>query len=382
MSFILRASDANVANQFGGKAGALAALAQKKVPIPDWFVVTPTAFNRSLADHGLADHSLIEAERSPLTLEEVRTALETLHLSESVQAELRIALAALCPKGERVAVRSSAVDEDGAQHSFAGQLDSFLFVESQDVAKRIVDVWRSGFSDRLLAYRQENQLALPTAPAVLVQVMVDAQVSGVAFSANPVTGQRSLTLVSAVYGLGTALVSGEVDADSYQVNRVGEIVSRQIAEKRSAHRYVLDSQEIVSVEVDSALVQQPALKDEQIRAIAKLARQVEAHFGRPQDVEWAIDSSGKLYLLQARPITALAQMPDPDGGLNIWDNSNIAESYGGVTTPLTFSFARRAYEEVYRQFCRIMSVPEGAIAQHDSTFRRMLGLAQGRIYTC
>ncbi|MBD2071279.1 phosphoenolpyruvate synthase [Leptolyngbya sp. FACHB-671] len=380
MSFILQASDANAANQLGGKAGALAALAPKKLPIPGWFVVTPTAFDRSLADRGLADHSLIEAERSPLTPTEVRTALDNLHLSESVQAELRTALAALCPKGERVAVRSSAIDEDGAQHSFAGQLDSFLFVEPQDVAKRIVDVWRSGFSDRLLVYRQENQLDLPTAPAVLVQVMVDAQVSGVAFSANPVTGQRAIALVSAVYGLGTALVSGEVDADSYQVNRAGEIVSQQIAEKRSAHRYVPDRQEIASVEVDSVLVQQPVLTDEQVRAIANLARQVEAHFGRPQDIEWAIDPSGKLYLLQARPITALAQMPDPDGVLNLWDNSNIAESYGGVTTPLTFSFARRAYEEVYRQFCRIMSVPEGAIAQHDSTFRRMLGLVQGRIY--
>jgi rifampicin phosphotransferase len=376
MSFILQTSDANAGKQVGGKAIALAALAHKKLPIPNWFVVAPVAYEQSLAD-GVTHSSLIEEGRSP---EKVRTALETLHLSETVQAELRIALSELCPNGERVAVRSSAIDEDGAQHSFAGQLDSFLFVELEDVAKRVVDVWRSGFSDRLLAYRQENNLPLPTAPAVLVQKMVDAQVSGVVFSANPVTGQRSLTLISAVYGLGTALVSGEVDADSYQVNRAGEIVSRQIAEKRSAHRYVSDSQEIVSVEVDSVLIQQSALTDEQIRAITNLARQVESHFGHPQDIEWAIDPSGKLYLLQARPITALAQMPDPDGVLNIWDNSNIAESYGGVTTPLTFSFARRAYEEVYRQFCRIMGVPEGAIAQHDSTFRRMLGLVQGRIY--
>jgi rifampicin phosphotransferase len=119
------------------------------------------------------------------------------------------------------------------------------------------------------------------------------------------------------------------------------------------------------------------LSADQVRSIALLARSVACHFGRPQDIEWAI-ADGKLYLLQARPITALP--PDPDGALNIWDNSNIAESYGGVTTPLTFSFARRVYEAVYRQFCRMMGVSGGTIAQHDNTFRCMLGLMQGQIY--
>jgi phosphohistidine swiveling domain-containing protein len=385
MTFIFRVGDAASVHQLGGKdlggkAGALAALSQKQLPIPGWFVLVPAAFDHSLFDHSLFDHSLTEVQRSPLTPSDIHVALTDLPLSPAVQQELETALAELCPNGERVAVRSSAIDEDGALHSFAGQLDSFLWVKPQDVAAKVVEVWRSGFSDRLLAYRQENHLSLPTAPAVLIQTMVDAAVAGVAFSANPVTGQRAIALVSAVYGLGTALVSGEADADTYQVNRAGEIVARNIVEKRWAHRYGQDAEQAVLVEVDAARVQQPALEDEQIRAIASLARQVEAHFGRPQDIEWAIDLSGKLYLLQTRPITALAQMPDPDGVLNIWDNSNIAESYSGVTTPLTFSFARRAYEEVYRQFCRIMGVPDGAIAQHDSTFCRMLGLVQGRIY--
>ncbi|WP_243689552.1 hypothetical protein, partial [Geotalea toluenoxydans] len=88
----------------------------------------------------------------------------------------------------------------------------------------------------------------------------------------------------------------------------------------------------------------------------------------------------RLYLLQSRPITSLATLPDPDGGLNIWDNSNIVESYGGVTTPLTFSFARHIYEGVYRQFCRIMAVPADAIAANERIFPRMLGLVRGRVY--
>lgn len=113
--------------------------------------------------------------------------------------------------------------------------------------------------------------------------------------------------------------------------------------------------------------------------IAELARKASRHFGKPQDIEWAIER-GRLYLLQSRPITALQTLPDPAGERNLWDNSNIAESYGGITTPLTFSFARRAYESVYREFCRILRVSESVIQDNDTTFRRMLGLIRGRVY--
>src|SRR5213078_1024244 len=116
--------------------------------------------------------------------------------------------------GAPVAVRSSASDEDGAQHSFAGQLDSFLFVAAPDVPAKVAAVWRSGFSERLLAYRREHNLTpMPRPPTVLVQRMVQADVAGVAFGADPVSGRRGVTVVSAVFGLGTALVGGEADAD-------------------------------------------------------------------------------------------------------------------------------------------------------------------------
>src|SRR5207302_10774316 len=123
----------------------------------------------------------------------------------------------------------------------------------------------------------------------------------------------------------------------------------------------------------------PVLTDEQAAAAAALARQSGRRFGRPQDVEWAVEG-GKLYLLQSRPITSLNAVADPDGVVNIWDNSNIAESYNGVTTPLTFSFARRAYEEVYRQFCRILRVPGAQVEASADVFRHMLGLVRGRVY--
>ena len=123
----------------------------------------------------------------------------------------------------------------------------------------------------------------------------------------------------------------------------------------------------------------PALNDKQAVAIADLARRAARAFGIPQDIEWAIEGEN-LFLLQSRPITTLRDLPDPEGALNLWDNSNITESYNGVTTPLTFSFARYIYEGVYRQFCVILRVPKAKIASNERTFSRMLGLIRGRVY--
>jgi pyruvate,water dikinase len=360
--------------QLGGKARALAALAAVALPIPEWFVVTPAAMEASLppelrAALGSGDPAL------------VRSALARVTPCEEVRREIAQALQQLCGDGGEVAVRSSALDEDGSDHSFAGQLDSFLFVSAAEVADKVAEVWRSGFSERVYAYRRERGLAaLPAPPAVLVQRMVAAEAAGVAFSADPVSGRRGIAVVSGLFGLGTSLVSGECDADTWRVDRGGSIAGEEIASKPSAHRAAPGSGEgVESYRLPAELAGRPCLTHEQVAVVAELARRAARHFGRPQDIEWALEK-GKLYLLQSRPITSLAALPDPDGALNIWDNSNIAESYGGVTTPLTFSFALHIYEEVYRQFCRIMAVPPEAITANERIFPRMLGLSRGRVY--
>lgn len=333
MKHILHIHDAHSPATAGGKATALASALAAELPVPPWFVITPDAFHAS----GVAD-----AIAFPST---------------ALAAEIQSALAFISVPDTCFAVRSSAVDEDGAEHSFAGQLESFLNVSAAELPQRVADVWRSGFSERVLAYRRERGLAgPPQPPAVIVQRMVAADSAGVAFSADPVTGRRGVAVVSAVPGLGEALVSGETDADTFHINRDGALLSATIVKPA-----------------------QPALKNEQAVAVAALARRAETHFGAPQDIEWAIEA-GVLFLLQSRPITTLASRTDPDGALRVWDNSNIAESYGGITTPLTFTFARRAYEEVYRQFCRIMRVPAARIAEHVDTFRCMIGLLRGRVF--
>ncbi|MEI8194945.1 MAG: PEP/pyruvate-binding domain-containing protein [Phycisphaerae bacterium] len=359
----------------GGKGAALASLLDVNLPVPPFFVLTPQAFFDALNP---AQQDIFHAAATPAA---IATILPTIQLTPSQQIDLLAAYDRLCPQGQLVAVRSSAVDEDSVSHSFAGQLDSFLFVSRAQLADKVAAVWHSGFSERILAYRRQHQLALkPTPPAVLIQQIIPADVAGVAFSTDPVTGRQGVVVVSAVFGLGSALVSGEADADTFSLDRAGTVLDRRVVHKRSRHAPdPLAPEGIRTVPLDPALAAAPTLTDAQLRQIATLARHAAHHFGRPQDIEWAIHAN-RLYLLQSRAITSLGQVPDPDGTLQIWDNANIAESYSGITTPLTFSFARHAYEGVYQQFCRLMGVSERIIADRHTVFANMLGLVRGRVY--
>ncbi|MES2658221.1 MAG: PEP/pyruvate-binding domain-containing protein [Verrucomicrobiota bacterium] len=300
-------------SRLGGKGAALARLGKHGFDIPEWFAIPSDA---------------------AWTREELPRAVDALGTGP-------------------FAVRSSGMMEDGSAHSFAGQFTSYLDVPAPDVARRIADVRSSAKSDCILTYCREHGLPAPEKPAVLVQRMIDARCAGVAFSADPVTGRRGSIVISAVSGTGEKLVSGEVDGETWRIDRNDKIQEQP---------------------EDSQLTPAGALQ------IAALARCCEAACAQPQDIEWAIDRSGKLWLLQSRPITTLILTFDPDDTLRVWDNSNIAESYGGVTTPLTFSFARRIYESAYREFCKLMSVPYDRIERSDDVFPQMLGLIRGRVY--
>ncbi|MEM7697606.1 MAG: PEP/pyruvate-binding domain-containing protein, partial [Verrucomicrobiota bacterium] len=237
--------------------------------------------------------------------------------------------------GNCFAVRSSAVSEDSAAQSYAGQFESFLFVSADEVAERISDVERSGEASRLEHYAGSAS----ERPRVVIQKMIDAVESGVAFSADPVTGDRDTVVVSRTSGTAEKLVSGEIDGETMRFRKgVG------------------------------------AEADPQSSDVVELVARCESLFGTPQDVEWCRDQDGKLWVVQSRPITAMPPIR------RIWDNSNIAESYGGIVSPLTFSFARRVYAEVYRQFCRVMGVPESSISRQPQIFDDLLDRIEGRVY--
>ena len=173
------------------------------------------------------------------------------------------------------AVRSSGVEEDGEDLSHAGQFDTFLNVNSADVLTKVQQVWASGFSDRLATYSALNKTKGPQPPAIVVQSMIAAHISGVAFSADPVSGLRTRLVISAIAGLGDALVSGLADGQSWTLVQEN-IVSHPDGD--------------------------PILSQDQLNEIADLCRRAEQHFGSPQDIEWAYDDQG-LHILQSRPIT-------------------------------------------------------------------------------
>lgn len=374
VKFIFFPEEIEASSLVGGKARSLAELNQAELQVPAWFVISPEAFYASLTPGQSA------ALQSAQGVEVIRAIVDTVVPSAAVTAEIEQAVAAISEGGE-VAVRSSALGEDSAEHSFAGQLESFLFVTPDRVSEYVARVWRSGFAERLVAYRKEAGLPLaPRAPAVIVQRVIEGEASGVAFSSDPVSGRREVAVVAAVPGLASALVSGATNGDTWRVDRDGGLVERSIAVKQIAQRRDPNAPDGIStVILIGEAATRPALQEKQVIAVAELARKAEKFFGRPQDIEWSW-SKGQLYLLQSRPITGLSAKVDPDGVRAIWDNSNIAESYGGITTPFTFSFARRAYEHVYRQFYRLLWIDQNRIEALNNIFCCMLGLVRGRVY--
>ncbi|MEO0946512.1 MAG: PEP/pyruvate-binding domain-containing protein, partial [Pseudomonadota bacterium] len=224
------------AEPVGGKAASLTRLAQEGFAPPAFFVILPDAFEDGTPVEGFA-------------------------------AALDAALTRL--GSGPYAVRSSGVAEDGAEHSHAGQFDTVLNVAAEDVTEAAAKVWRSGFSERMETYTALRG-GEATPPAIVVQRMIAAQVSGVAFSADPVSGLRGRCVISAIEGLGEALVSGEADGQNWLVE--GDTV----------------------LETPDA----PILTETQVHEVAALAARAEAAFGAPQDIEWAIDDGG-LHILQA-----------------------------------------------------------------------------------
>jgi phosphoenolpyruvate synthase/pyruvate phosphate dikinase len=194
-----------------------------------------------------------------------------------------------------VAVRSSAVGEDSAEATFAGMQETYLRVAPEDVPARVRECWASAGSERARAYREQMGVH-EVRMSVAVQEMVDADVSGVLFTCNPVSGDPSTVAVNASWGLGLAVVGGEVTPDEYLLSKVtGELIKRTLGDKHLEYR-----PDPVPVPPERRGV--ACLDDAQLAALLDVAKRIEAHFGTHQDVEWAF-AGGELFVLQARPVT-------------------------------------------------------------------------------
>jgi pyruvate,water dikinase len=269
------------------------------------------------------------------------------------------------------AVRSSATLEDGAQASFAGQLDSFLYVPPEQIAARIRDCWASLYGARCLAYASARGIDLARARvAVVVQEMVESVAAGVVFTADPNGASLDATIVAAV-GLGAGAVADLVHTDTYVYRRATATWDLHVQGKpQQVVRAPGGGTRLAPVPDPTA----PALPAAQRAALLRLADKVAAAFGRPQDIEWAMDAAGHLHLTQSRPITTGAAR------LSVFDDSNIVESYPDVTLPLTFSHAQRAYERLFRGALARLGVPAATLDAHREVFACLLGSIEGRVY--
>ncbi|MBK7888710.1 MAG: phosphoenolpyruvate synthase [Bacteroidetes bacterium] len=347
----------------GGKAGNLFRLQELGLNVPRFIVIPQEVLH----------HSIPESIRNS-DPEIIRKFIRDIHIS---QEEIEELLKGFPSKGY-YAVRSSAIDEDGAAFSFAGQFESHLYVTRADLAEKIKSVWCSAFSERVLLYRKTNHLDNNFGLAVIVQEMIDSEVAGVAFGINPVNGKNDEKVISAVYGLGEGLVSGLLDSDNF-ILKNGEVIA-QLAEKKQQVLFDQHSGNgTLLKDVEKELQLKPTLSDQQVVEIGKLLDLLNTALQHPQDIEFAYKNN-TLYLLQTRPVTTTTTRNTPNGEYILWDNSNIVESYPGVTTPLTFSFISSSYEEAYKIFCSYMGVSSSVIKSNERVFANTLGLIKGRVY--
>ncbi|HEX4217218.1 MAG TPA: rifamycin-inactivating phosphotransferase [Acidimicrobiales bacterium] len=300
----------------GGKGAHLGELSRiDGIRVPAGFCVTIDAYRRILAEAPSIDEPLDrlsflspdDREAISTLSAEIRRTLETIVIPEDLAAAITRSLAGL---GEQAAyaVRSSATAEDLPTASFAGQQDTYLnVVGSAEILHHVSRCWASLYTERAVTYRLQNGFDhRRVGMAVVVQQMVFPQAAGVLFTADPVTGDRKVASVEASFGLGEALVSGVVNADVYQV-RDRELVDRTVAAKRLAI-VASPAGGTQEQEIEPARQQQPALTDAQVVRLVGLGRRIEAHFGRPQDIEWCL-ADDDFHVVQTRPITTLFPIP-------------------------------------------------------------------------
>ena len=330
-------------NRVGGKGANLAELARSGFKVPSAFLVTIDAYEHFVRINGISSRlkMLIHAVdlEDPNTLDTASTEIRSCFSAGQIPAEIQQAIhdAYLDLSGESavpVAVRSSATAEDLPGLSFAGQQDTYLNVVGiAGVLDAVKECWGSLWTARAIGYRARN--AIPTeeiALAVVVQKMIASEVSGVLFTANPLSGRRDEMVIDASYGLGEAIVSGQVEPDNYAIDaNHWQITHRKLGAKALA---IIPRREGGTEQISRDVADQQALPDAQIHDLAQTAHRIAAHFGSPQDIEWAW-ADDQFYILQSRPITSLYPLfesPLPPGDLRAYISLN---SLQGVMDPFT-----------------------------------------------
>ena len=344
----------------GGKAHNLYRVMQLGLRVPAGFVVTTNAFETHLTDNDLAEKINAVLNQSDELSARIRDLIVNTPLSLKLRDLLRSAAKELLKRGP-VVVRSSAVGEDSARASFAGQLDSFLHVRTlAELEKSLLACWASCWSERAIAYRAARGLEV-TSMGVVVQRQVDALASGVLFTRTT----EGTILVEHTSGLGDELVSGAINPGRFVLGRHGTDVS------------VLSLGERPIKNSENVLLSQVRLAE-----LGRIAATLEKGLGGPQDVEWAIDHEGLLYLVQSRPITAIPSVGavQPDGPAVRWSDANVNENFPAPISPFLYSIASAGYAHYFRNLARAYGLSKQRIAAMDDALRNIIGVHGARMY--
>jgi pyruvate,water dikinase len=295
----------------GGKGASLGELTHAGIDVPPGFVVTTHAFEQFLEALEAREpirplvEALVPDDLAAVTAlsRTLRARIENEPLPLAVEQAILDAHARL--GAATVAVRSSATTEDAEDASFAGLQDTFLWVlDAADTVHRVRECWGSLYSVESMIYRRKHGLPEEgVAMAVVVQTMVDARTAGVMFTRSPTTGDKSVITIEGAWGLGSAVVSGEVTPDRWVMGKItGEISVRDISDKH-IRQVPAPGGGIVDEDLPDAMRKAPSLSDEELQALRTVGRAIERHYGRAQDIEWSIDKTGRVLLLQSRPET-------------------------------------------------------------------------------
>lgn len=299
----------------GGKGASLSKMHQSQLPVPNGFVVSAPFFSKFLEQTGLIDNIIAtigminfdEYEAIERISGEIRKMIMDEPFPQEIVAEIAECYSELGDENQAVAVRSSGTAEDLDDASFAGQQETFLYVVGlEDVLEKIKECWASLYNGRAIFYRREKGFSeRQVSIAVVVQKMVNSEKAGVMFSVNPITKEKEHVLVEAAWGLGEGVVSGIVTPDNYVLDKnTDKAIEMYVSEKETM--VVRDPSQRGSVEQDvpDHLKEAQVLSDSEQAELSQMAKRIEVFFGKPQDIEWAIEKN-ELYLLQSRPITTL-----------------------------------------------------------------------------
>jgi pyruvate,water dikinase len=329
--------------EVGGKGGSLGELTRAGIEVPPGFVLKTAAFERFIET--LESESPVRARVESLKAEDlesmtvlsaqIRARFAATPLPADVADAIARALGELGNGAAQsgVAVRSSATTEDAADASFAGLQDTYLWMKGvQQVQDRIRDCWGSLYSVESMSYRRKRDFKEKNvAMAVVVQTMVDARTAGVMFTRSPLTGDRSVMTIEGSWGLGSAVVGGEVTPDRWVVGKItGEISVREISAKQIRHAAAAAGG-IETVPVPDDLQRAACMSDAEIQSLRAIGRRVERHYGRSQDIEWAVErGSEKILLLQSRPETVWSAKESAPVGHAAADPSlHVLSIFGG-----------------------------------------------------